>query len=271
MFFLDTYIYIKKVTLKEIKTMKNILAENLLRFGVKNLNEKDKVVLSEALLLEQIQLVDAAIKALNDEAAKYKIRFNRSLIHPAVSIGYTPKPLKAGDNFQQGKGGVERGYDTAAKGDVDLRTYSSSSPGGLPAGEENNNIYKIDATNKVTTPPTNLRTTYVESGTKDPNFNAVLAYKTGVFGLYANPFTDYGQTADGLKTAIKNYFGNFYTSKPIMGGVKGADFTTPLQDTTKFNGLIDTLVNALAGIQIMVKNTGSEGQGRVSAVTIFRS
>jgi hypothetical protein len=32
--------------------MKNILAENLLRFGVKNLNEKDRVVLSEALLLE---------------------------------------------------------------------------------------------------------------------------------------------------------------------------------------------------------------------------
>jgi hypothetical protein len=32
--------------------MKNILAENLLRFGVKNLNEKDKEKLSEGLLLE---------------------------------------------------------------------------------------------------------------------------------------------------------------------------------------------------------------------------
>lgn len=271
MFFLDTYIYIKKVTLKEIKTMKNILAENLLRFGVKNLNETDVKILSESLLLEQIQLVDAAVKALNDEAAKYKIRFNRSLIHPAVSVEYTPKPFKAGDAFKQGKGGVMRGYDTAVKGDVDLRTYSSSSPGGLPAGEEGRNIYKIDATNKVTTPPINLRTKYIESGTADPNFNALLAYKTGIYGLYAETFTDYGLTADGLKTAIKNYFGNFYTSKPIMGGVKGADFTTPLQDTTKFNGLIDTLVNALAGVQLMVKNTGSDGKGRVSAVTIFRS
>jgi hypothetical protein len=32
--------------------MKNILAENLLRFGVKNLNESDRAVLSKALLLE---------------------------------------------------------------------------------------------------------------------------------------------------------------------------------------------------------------------------
>jgi hypothetical protein len=67
MFFLDAYIYIKENNLKRIqKTMKNILAENLLRFGVKNLNEKDKAVLSEAILLEQSQEAKNALAALNN-------------------------------------------------------------------------------------------------------------------------------------------------------------------------------------------------------------
>ena len=45
--------------------MKNILAENLLRFGVKNLNEKDIKILSETLLLEQTQEAKNALAALN--------------------------------------------------------------------------------------------------------------------------------------------------------------------------------------------------------------
>ena len=251
--------------------MKNILAENLLRFGVKNLNEKDKAVLSEALLLEQIQQVDAAVKALNDAASKYKIQFNRSLMYPTVSIQYSAAPYKAGQPFKQGRGGVMRGFDTAVKGDVDLRTYSSNNTGGLPAGEQNRNIYVIDATNKVMTAPIYLRTGIVETGTRDPNFTTLVNNKAGIYGLYGDPFTQYDQTAKGLAAAVKAYYGMFYTTNTTFGGVKGADFRTALQDITTLSPMIDSLITALSGVQLMVKNTGTDGKGRVSAVTIFRS
>jgi hypothetical protein len=53
MFFLDAYIYIKENNLKkDTKTMKNILAENLLRFGVKNLKESDKEKIVESFINE---------------------------------------------------------------------------------------------------------------------------------------------------------------------------------------------------------------------------
>lgn len=46
--------------------MKNILAENLLRFGVKNLSESDKKTLSENILIEQTQEAKNALTALNE-------------------------------------------------------------------------------------------------------------------------------------------------------------------------------------------------------------
>ena len=100
MFFLDTYIYIKKVTLKEIKTMKNILAENLLRFGVKNLNETDVKILSESLLLEQTQQVTNAINALNTALkAKPTTVGGSAKVYPVVSINWTSNatPPNGGD------------------------------------------------------------------------------------------------------------------------------------------------------------------------------
>jgi hypothetical protein len=52
LFFLDAYIYIKENNLKkDTKTMKNLLSENMLRFGTKNLSEgqKRKLVLESVM------------------------------------------------------------------------------------------------------------------------------------------------------------------------------------------------------------------------------
>lgn len=77
--------------------MKNILAENLLRFGVKNLNEKDKAVLSEALLLEQTQQVTNAINALNTALKAKPTNVGGASVYPIVSINWTSNATPAND------------------------------------------------------------------------------------------------------------------------------------------------------------------------------
>lgn len=53
--------------------MKNILAENLLRFGVKNLSENDKKVLSESLLMEQTAIQAGPLDKHPDAIAMGKV------------------------------------------------------------------------------------------------------------------------------------------------------------------------------------------------------
>lgn len=73
--------------------MKNILAENLLRFGVKNLKETEKKVLSESLLLEQTQQTTAAIDALNTALKEKPTKVGGVDVYPQVSVKFTGNVL----------------------------------------------------------------------------------------------------------------------------------------------------------------------------------
>ncbi len=55
LFFLDAYIYIKENNLKkDTKTMKNLLSENMLRFGTKNLSDSSKRRLTLESIMQTI-------------------------------------------------------------------------------------------------------------------------------------------------------------------------------------------------------------------------
>lgn len=68
--------------------MKNTLAENLLRFGVKNLKESDKKKLSEAVLTEAFQKnywIDSITKGGMDNAAEYVVNVTGNF---AAKLGF---------------------------------------------------------------------------------------------------------------------------------------------------------------------------------------
>jgi hypothetical protein len=106
--------------------MKNILAENMLRFGVKNLKEADTKIISESLLLEQTQQVTAALKSLNDALkAKPTTVGTYAKVYPIVSIRWTNNatPPKGGDGSALGK-------------ELPIEIGTSGFPGNLPAGSK---------------------------------------------------------------------------------------------------------------------------------------
>jgi hypothetical protein len=251
MFFLDTYIYIKKVTLKEIKTMKNILAENLLRFGVKNLNETDVKILSESLLLEQIALVDNALKALNAATAAKPIAVQGSRLgwYPVVSIGYVPaNPGQPGYI----KGGIE---PAEIRGAADEKSYV------------------IAKTNKNTSVPSILRSTwgcssndYSKEGDKIVK-NAMVAriggYESSSVGLFAvglhapqNAKQAGRLTKQEFKDTILGLYKKFYNTTGLFDGLKGA-YTSGPTDPNIFNTQIDTLITALDTIKVDLLNTAT--------------
>lgn len=247
--------------------MKNILAENMLRFGVKNLNETDKAILSEALLLEQVQLVDNAVKTLNEEAAKYLCQVSQLTVKPELTVAYTDFPYKKGDEFQQGVNGINYGYNTITQGFISgTDTKQQSGPGSQPT-----HIYKIDPTNTLTSPPRSLwakaKITKGDSPLKD-----YMTRQTTVYGLYdiSEVYTDYGNTAQGLKDKLKSFYGKFYNANKQFNNDKQLDMYSPLTDTVKFDALISTLVDELAKLRILVKHTGLYGTGGVDPIAIFK-
>lgn len=187
--------------------------------------------------------------------------------YPTVSVGYVDAnyPLKAGAEFRQGKGGVERGYNTVTKEYIyGTDTKQQSGPGSQPT-----HIYKIDPSNTLTSPPRVIQTGYQFTGTEHPAFAELIERKTNIYGLYGTGMESIYDASD-LKTKIKNFYGLFYNAGTTFTGVKGSEFRKPLTDTTKFNVLIDTLVNELAKVRIMVKHTGLYGTGKVDPIGIFQ-
>jgi hypothetical protein len=66
--------------------MKNILAENLLRFGVKNLKEADRVKLAESLLMEQTTQQKAALTQLNAYLKKTPYKYDINKLKTAANV-----------------------------------------------------------------------------------------------------------------------------------------------------------------------------------------
>jgi hypothetical protein len=233
--------------------MKNILAENLLRFGVKNLNEKDKAILSEALLLEQIAQVDNALKALNEAAAAKPIMVKGSRIqwYPVVNISYVPaNPGQAG----YVNGGIEP---------AEIRNTADEK------------AYVIAKTNKNTSVPGRIRCTW---GSTSRDFtaegdkivkNAVVSivggYSSSNVGLFAVGI-DAPQNAKVANTLTKQEFKDtilglyklFYNSTGLFGNLKGAYISNPApKDPNIFNTQIDALITALDTVKIDLTNTAT--------------
>ena len=196
------------------------------------------------LILEQVQQVDAAIKALNDLASKNQVFIyagSKMPFYPSLSIGYSPKQPKANDPFKQGKGGIQMGYgvNPSTKQPVELNMV-------------NFNIHK---SNKSVSAPTSIwaKIKFAKSPETpmEKNIYSFVQGKIEIYGLFATDWTQYGRTAQGLKNALNKYYGLYYNSNTLFGGLKGADFRTPLKDTSSFQPLINNLVDALASIKFM--------------------
>ena len=230
--------------------MKNILAENLLRFGVKNLNEKDKAVLSEALLLEQIQQVTTAMDALNTAMAAKPTGVGTHKIYPAISIAY--------------------GAALPANGQVLKATMI---PRGLTSvtGQSVNNL--LNASETVTGKPLpislscNIKTIKSTAGSSDnyakfidqlPDMNKIALWGTNYTDTkYSHPEAPY---AKNVKASLQSYCGKYYATGTNgkfwdVNGVN-ANVTGNISD---FASQIDTLVNSLAAIWINAEFKGISG------------
>jgi hypothetical protein len=229
--------------------MKNILAENLLRFGVKNLKEKDRAVLSEALLLEQIQLVDAAVKALNTLTAKNPLAVGgeggggTAKFCPTISIRYVPANPGQDANI---KGGIQP---------AEIRTGNLSG------------AYVIAKTNKITNAPGTISGNYSVVGTVQPKKEWLTLLNTDARPYSVGLFST-GQiapvgakqanmlTKDELKNTIIAHLAKFYNPKSVFNNVSKADMmaVTNVKDTNMFSSAIDTLINALDALRIPIVN-----------------
>lgn len=207
--------------------MKNILAENLLRFGVKNLNEKDKVILSEALLLEQTQQVTAALKSLNDAFKAKPTKIAGVDVYPAISIGFTNNALPA----------VGMNYPEALAKEIDGMNSNEKYRGKFPG-------QKLPKTLSVSTMIPNWQTV------KDTNFKKYLGQernrsKSWFFNYGRDSYTTGGlgyKIEDGVKT-ISDYINNFYVTgaNGKWWGANGVN-AQPSGTSADFNSAITALL-----------------------------
>ena len=215
--------------------MKNILAENLLRFGVKNLKEADRAVLSEALLLEQTQQVTAAISALN-AALKAKPTMIAGVgVYPEVSVTFTNNGLP-----QKGQdlGPIAKElYGVEANGKYNGNLAPGSKmPLSLTISVKSPDVNKIMTTNK------NFFT-YIKDlmSSKRKTWKFPYGYANmGHHGFINDP------KISPAATEIIGYLNNFYvTSGDRFWSTPGVN-AEPQTNAQTFNGAIVQLLNRIA-------------------------
>ena len=211
--------------------MKNILAENLLRFGVKNLKEADRAVLSEALLLEQTQQVTAAISGLN-AALKAKPTMIAGVgVYPEVSVTFTNNGLP-----QRGQelGPITKElYMATGKYNGNLAP-GSKMPLSLTISVKSPDVNKIMTTNK------NFFT-YIKDlmSSKTKTWKFPYGY-SNMTGFINDP------KITPAATEIIGYLNNFYvTSGDYFWSTKGVN-AQPQTNAQTFNGAIVQLLNRIA-------------------------
>jgi hypothetical protein len=203
----------------------------------------------KTILLEQIQQVDAACKAITElaKANAVTIAGAKMKVFPKVTIGYSPLDYKPYANLIQGKGGFQKGYDQ--------KTNSYITSGDWIIDPRSNKNWKIPTSIWMSWDKTTFPTTEQDNIVKD--FMHVRC-DTNIFGIFASNWTGYGDTASGLKEAINKNLSRYYTPESLFLGVKGATASRPLTDTSKFNQSVNTLVDTLATIQYVVYSKKDE-------------
>jgi hypothetical protein len=233
--------------------MKNILAENLLRFGVKNLKESDVKILQESLLVEQVQAVSTALTDLNAAMAKYPTKIKNSQVYPVITLTYGTALPAIGKTLT--KDMIPRGLSdqvstTGVPTSPVTDIFSNEGANSSLVGKKM--PIKLICTAKkqiAETDPENYKTFIRNVITDGPNI--------ALWGWTYTAATAAPTTTD-TKAALKNYCNKFYTTDTnnSFWGVKNIEGLMISGQFTNIETQLDALLNSLSSLQVI--NTGKK-------------